>query len=141
MLELRRCDFSQQARQFDRWRMGGLKKTVVVRQLEHLAIRHVGQVAAPVAQIDAPQARHAIENLIAVGIVQIHAFRPGNDPGSLAAERGMIRERMNVMCSIQRLPFGSGTHGHERAGRRGHGWLLSAETTGVMHRQDLIQLQ
>ncbi len=46
--------------QFDRRRMGCLEECVVKRQFLHLAIGDIGQFIAPIANIHAPQARHAV---------------------------------------------------------------------------------
>ena len=61
-------------RQLDRRRVRRLEEAVVVRQLEHLAVRRVGQLAPAVAEVHAPQAGHAVEDLVAVGVVQVDAL-------------------------------------------------------------------
>ena len=69
VLELRRRHFDEQARELDRGRMGDLEEAVVVRQLEHLRVGRVGELAPAIAEIHAPQARHAVENPAAVGLI------------------------------------------------------------------------
>jgi hypothetical protein len=96
MIELRRRELDQQARQLDGRRVRRLEEAVVERQLEHLRARHVGELGAPVAQRHAPQARHAIEQPAPVRVVQVDALRARDDARALAMQRGVVGERMQM---------------------------------------------
>ena len=99
--------------------MGGLEEAVVVRQLAHLAAGRLDQVLTPVTQVHAPQPGHAIENLVALGVIDIHPFRPLDNTRALLPKVLVISERMQIVAVIQGLPFGgrvgvggNGTGGH-----------------------------
>src|SRR3546814_3069886 len=51
-------------RELDRGRRRRLEERVVIGQLEHLIVRGVGKLLAPVADLHAPQARHPVEDRI-----------------------------------------------------------------------------
>ena len=104
MVELRRRQLGEQPRKLDRRRMGALEEAVVERQLAHLARRGVGQFVAAVADVDAPEPRHAVQDLVAVGVVDVHALGAGDDPRALCRERLEVGERMQVVTGIELLP-------------------------------------
>jgi hypothetical protein len=87
--------------------VGRLEEAVVVRQLQHLAIRRLGEFAAAITQVDAPQACHAVEDPIAVGIVEVHALRLHDDPRTLGVQELVVREGVEVVLAIEFLPGGS----------------------------------
>ena len=45
------------------------EERIVVGQLVHLPERSLGELASAVADIDAPQSRHAVEDLVALAVV------------------------------------------------------------------------
>ena len=101
----RRRDLGDQARELDRRRVGALEEVVVVRQLAHLRRRRVDQLLAPVAEVHAPQPRHAVEDAVAVGVLQPHAVRAHDDAAAARRERLEIGERMQVVRGVQRAPL------------------------------------
>ena len=82
-VELRRRQVDQLPGQFDRGRMGRLEEAVVVRQLEHLPVRRLREFTPSVAEVDAPETRHAVEDPVAVGVVEVDAVRLDDDARSL----------------------------------------------------------
>jgi hypothetical protein len=85
--------------------MRGVEEGVVVRQLEQLLVRRVGDRLAAIADVDAPQAGEGVEQLLAFGIPEIGALCPGDDPAAALVQVGVIGEGMDV-AAIQRLPLG-----------------------------------
>ena len=65
-VEMGRGDFGQLLGQLHRRRVGGLEESVVIGQLEHLGMGGVGDRAAAIADLHAPQSGHAVENAVAV---------------------------------------------------------------------------
>jgi len=103
-VELLRRDLAQHLRELDRRRIGALEETVVVRQLPHLLRRDVGEFVPAVADVHAPEARHRVEDLEALRVVQVHAVGARDDPRALGGERPEIGEGMQVVASVQFLP-------------------------------------
>ena len=86
---------------------GGLvvwKKVFVVGQIEKLAIGRLREFLPPVTDIDRPQARQPVEQLVAVGIPEIGALCSRDDPDAPGREFGLVGEGVNVMLPIERLP-------------------------------------
>ena len=108
MVELRRGDFCQQTGQGQCRGIGRLEETVVVRQFLHLRRGRVDQLAASIADIHAPEARHAIEDFLSLGIPQPYAIGAGDDAGTEFMQRLGIREGMQVVPAIDRLPLRRG---------------------------------
>ena len=75
-------------RQGDGRRRGGLEEGVVVGQLQHLVVGGRGQLLAAVADLDAPQAGHGVQERVAIAVVDDAALGPGDDP---AAAVGALR--------------------------------------------------
>ena len=50
--------------------MAGLEEGVVIGQLFHLGCGGGGQFLAAIADVDAPQARHAVDDAVAFGVGQ-----------------------------------------------------------------------
>ena len=90
----RGCQRCQLGRQRGGLHVGGLEKAVVVGQLQHLAVRGVGQFAPAIADVDAPQAAHAIEDFVALGVPDVDAFGAGDHARATAIEVLKIGERM-----------------------------------------------
>ena len=95
-------------RELDGRRVGGLEEAVVVRQLEHLPVGRIREFAPPVADVDAPQAGHAVEDAVAVGVVEVDALGPDDDPRALRLQRLVVGERVQVMLAVELLPGGGG---------------------------------
>ncbi|MNO96455.1 hypothetical protein D3C76_881260 [compost metagenome] len=90
--------------QFQRGRVRGLEEQVVVRQLPHLLAGDVGQFLAAIADRHAPQARHAIENLVAFAVPEVHALGRGDDARAFLGQLPNIAERGQVVVAAHGLP-------------------------------------
>ncbi|MNT88970.1 hypothetical protein D3C72_2296130 [compost metagenome] len=88
--------------------MGGLEEQVVVGQLEHLPVGDIGQLAAAVADVDAPQAGHAVEDLVPLAVPQVHALGAGDDARTLGAELLVVGEGREQVLAAEGLPLGGG---------------------------------
>ena len=106
VLELRWRDLGELRCKIDRGRGRALEETVVVRQLVHLPVGSIGQFPPAIAQRHAPQARHAIENPVAIRIVEIDALAARDQPRPLRADLARVRERMQEVRLVERLPVG-----------------------------------
>ncbi len=84
------------------WR--ALEEAVVVRQLPHLARRDVGQLVAAVADVHAPEPGHRVQDLLALGVVEVHALGARDDARALRGERAEVRERVHVVAGVEFLP-------------------------------------
>ena len=89
-----------------RRRVGALEEAVVVGQLPQLAAAGVGQLGAAVAQVDAPEPGHPVEDLVAVLLPDVHALGPRDDPRAALAELPVIGERVQEMLPVLLLPPG-----------------------------------
>ncbi|MCY1445642.1 hypothetical protein D9M71_621690 [compost metagenome] len=87
-----------------RW-VGSLEEQVVVRQLAHLFGGHFNQLFTAVTDRHAPQARHAIEDLVALAVPQVHALGLGDDPRPLLLQLFIVTERCQVMLTAKGLPL------------------------------------
>jgi hypothetical protein len=115
-VELGRRQVDQLLGQLDRGRVGRLEKTVVVRQLEHLAVRCFGEFAAAVPEVDTPQPRHAVEHPVAFRIVEVDAVGFDDDAGAFRMQVLVIGERVQVVLPVQLLPGGRVAIEYERCG-------------------------
>ena len=107
-----RCEFG---RQRGGLHIGGLEKAVVVGQLQHLAVRGVGEFAPAIAHIDAPQTAHAVEDFVALGVPDVNAFGAGDHARATAIEVLEIGEGMQKMRAVHRLDgacVNGGIHGN-----------------------------
>ncbi|MCY1271016.1 hypothetical protein D9M70_195650 [compost metagenome] len=100
-----RRDLGDRLGEFHRRRMRGLEEQVVEGQFPHLPGRRLHQLLAAVADVDAPQAGHAIEDLVAFAVPDVHAFGLGDDPRTLGVQRLVVGERRQVVITTERLPF------------------------------------
>src|SRR5690606_30925154 len=86
-VELRLRDLAQEARELDRRRMRALEKVVVVREDAELPRRGLDELFAAVAHVHAPEAGHAVQDAVAVDVVDVDAVRTRDDatlfPGQL----------------------------------------------------------
>ena len=85
MVELRRCYIDQCLGQFHRGLVGTLEKIVVVGQFLQLCVDRVDDAFLAVAQVAAPQSRHAIEHPVTVAVIDIDMFRAGHNPAAVLA--------------------------------------------------------
>ena len=86
--------------------MGCLEEGIVERQFVHLACRDAAHLFPPVAEVDAPQARHRIEDLMAFAVGEVNALGPSDDARAFFRQFVVGGEGMHVMCGVQRLKFG-----------------------------------
>ncbi|MNZ95285.1 hypothetical protein D3C78_1144270 [compost metagenome] len=93
----------QQFGQLDHRRVGSVEEHVVVRQLVHLRGGSGGQVLAPVTQLGAPQAGHAVQVAPAVVVPQVQAFAAGDDPWAFGVERLLVKESVDVVGRVAGL--------------------------------------
>ena len=102
------CELGQLLRQRDGGHVRGLEEGVVIGQLAHLPGGGIGQFVAPVADVDAPQPGHAVEDLVAVAVGEKHALGPRDDPSALRRDLLVGGEGVHVVSRVDRLQFGSG---------------------------------
>ena len=103
-VELLRRHLVEELRELDRRRIRALEEAVVVRQLPHLLRRGVGELIAAVADVDAPEPGHGVQDLLPFGIVEVDALGVRDDARALGRERAEVRERVHVMAGIEILP-------------------------------------
>ncbi len=87
-----------------RW-MGRLEEEVVVGQLAHLPGSGLDQLLASIADVDAPESGHRIENLVALAIPQVDAGSLGDHPRALGIERLVVGEWRQMVIAAQGLPL------------------------------------
>ena len=112
-------------------RRRGLKEGVVVGQLEHLLIGGVGQFLAAIADIDAPEPSHPIEDLGIVAIEDVAAVGTRDDA---AAAQGLLQAivalRRKVVGQIQATKLGNivvtDRNGHRATPDKGGDWRLGS---------------
>jgi len=85
--------------------MRALEEAVVERQLGHLPRGRVDQFLPAVADVDAPQPRHAVEHLVVVRIVDVDAFTARNDARAFRGECLAVGERVQVVRGVGALPL------------------------------------
>ncbi|CAM2138111.1 hypothetical protein PT2222_100124 [Paraburkholderia tropica] len=105
VVERFRRDFGEQRREFDHRRMRGLEERVVERQLQHLLVGGVREFLAAIAYVHAPQTGHAVDDLVAVRVPQIHALGLHDHAAAGLVQRAHVRKRMDVMRGVQRAIF------------------------------------
>ncbi len=106
MVDVARRQFGQLGGQLDGRFGGALEETVVVRQLRHLLRGRLAQLAAPVADVDAPQAGEGVEQLVTFGVPHIAAFAAGEDAGAFLRQGGVVVEGVQVMRGVEFLEGG-----------------------------------
>ena len=99
--------------ELDRGRRRALKEGVVVGQRRHLAARRLDQLGAAVADIDAPQAGHAVEQPVALAVPEPAALGAGDDPAAPRRQLGMVGERVKVVPGIELAPAKGVCRGHD----------------------------
>src|SRR3546814_11434392 len=87
---------------------------VVVGQRQHLVVSRLRQALAPVADVHAPQPRHAVEDAVAFGVLEPDALGTG-----AAARAAIGRQATEVGEGMQEVGRVCGEpHGGGRAGSR-----------------------
>src|SRR5690606_16693867 len=76
----------------------------------------LGQLLAAIAERHAPQARHTVEDAVAVRIGQPHAVGARHDAGTTGGELLVVGEGVQVMGGIQLLQLGGGWRRHWHSG-------------------------
>jgi hypothetical protein len=95
--------------QLDGRRRGGVEEGVVVGQFQHLPVGRIGQLPAPVAHVDAPQAGHGVEDLVALGILEPDAVGLGDDPAAAFLAQALgVGEGVQVVAEVAGPPLGRG---------------------------------
>src|SRR5262249_11785337 len=129
-------NLAQQFGQLDGRRRGGLEEGVVEGQLAHLPRGRFDQRALAVADVDAPQARHRVEDLLALAVPQPDAVAARDDARALLRERLEVGERMEEVRRVGALPVGGGpVHTCSSRCSRSHGeitFMNSAYSTSLI---------
>jgi hypothetical protein len=99
-------DLGQFGGQRDGGNMGGLEKGVVIAQLVHLPFGNIAQLRTAIADVDAPQPGHAVDDLLAFAVGQIDALGRFDDPRALGGKAIGIGEGVHVVGGIQLLQLG-----------------------------------
>jgi len=121
----RRRQLGQARRQPHRGLVRGLEKAVVVGQLEHLRVCGIGQLAPPVADVDAPQPAHGVQQPLALAVPDVDALAVGDHARALGRQRLVVGEGVQVVRGIERLQLGGqggGGHGGSRLRALSRGW-------------------
>ena len=103
VIQITRSQFRDLAGQCDCRHMCRLKKRVVVRQFAHLPRRNFGKVVASVADVHAPQTRHAVDDLVAFAVCDPHALGTGNHARPFFGKFRARCEWVHMMRGVQRL--------------------------------------
>ena len=103
-VELRRRQLIEELCQLDRRRVRTLEKAVVVRKLAHLPRGGISQLVAAITDVDAPEPRHCVEDLLAFAVVEVHALGARDDARAFGGERPEVSERMQVVAGVEFLP-------------------------------------
>src|SRR3546814_3946318 len=99
----------------------GLEEGVVVGQRQHLVVSRLRQALAPVADVHAPQPRHAVEDAVAFGVLEPDALGTGDDArAALGGQATEVGEGMQVVGRVAGAPPGVGVRGP--GGARGAWW-------------------
>ena len=100
--------------------MGGVEEGVVVRQLRHLPRRGVRELAAAVADVHAPQARHRVDEAVPVRVPEVDALGAHDDARpALGIEGRVVGEGVEVMAGVDRPQIVGGRCGRGLAHRHG----------------------
>ena len=105
MVHAFRRDLGDGFGQFKHRRVGGHEKQVVVRQFAHLLAGRFGQLVTAIADGNTPQAGHAVENLVAFAVPQVHALGVSDDAWADFFQLFEVTERCQVVIVAQLLPF------------------------------------
>jgi hypothetical protein len=101
------CQAGDLRRQRHRRRRRSLEERVVKGQLAHLRRSRLNQFLAAIADIDAPQAGHAIEDAVAVTVVDIAALGMRDDPATAELfDFGPVGLRGKMVRDVEAAQFG-----------------------------------
>ena len=93
-------ELGQLLRQHDHRRVRGLEEGVVVGQLGDLAAYGLPDFLPTIADVDAPQARHPVEDLAAVAVIDENALGRRDHPQVTRTQRVVIGEGVHVATEI-----------------------------------------
>ncbi len=108
MVQMRGRQFCNLGGQCDDRRVRCHEEGVVERQFAHLACGRIRQLATAIADVDAPQTGHAIQNVVALAVGQVNAICAGDDPRAFGRQFVVGGKGVHVVRSIQRLQLGGG---------------------------------
>ena len=92
--------------QADGGRRRGLEEGVVIGQLDHLVIGDLGQFFAPIADHDAPQTGHAVEEARAVTVIDGAALGAGDDGrAAQSLHQALVLLGRQVVGDVQTAKF------------------------------------
>src|SRR3546814_8721267 len=98
------CDLR---RQHHRPRRRSREKVVVEGQLANLRRRGFDQFLAAIADVDAPQTRHPVEDAMAIAVVDIAALGMGDDAAAAQAfDFGPVGLRGQMVRDVEAAQFG-----------------------------------
>ncbi len=100
MVETGRRHLRQQRRKLGCRGRGGLEKGVVERQGLHLVGGGVHQILPPVAEVDAPQAGHTVDDFVALRVPDAHALAAHDDAAARGVQALGVGEGMQVMRGV-----------------------------------------
>ena len=120
MVQIARRQFGDAGGQRDGGHMRGLEEGVVIGKLADLAGGGLGDFLAGITDVDAPEPGHAVDDLLALAVLQPDALGLGDDPRALPGQFVIGGEGMHVMRGVQRLQLGGG----QMIGDRTHGGNL-----------------
>ncbi len=90
-------DLDQRPGQLDSGLVGTAEKVVVEGQLLQLPVNGLDDLVLAVAKVAAPEAGHAVEQLVAVGIVDINVLCAVHDAAAAGRVVAQISKRMEVV--------------------------------------------
>ena len=132
VLELRRRYLRQLGRQLRGRHVGRAKEAVIEGQRLHLFVHGLRDRRAAIAHIHAPQARHAVDDLLALAIPQVDAVAAHHHPGALACQVLEIGERMQVVGRVHFLDGGRVIHLRRRVFLRHGGYKCGARRQRIV---------
>ena len=105
-----------------RGRRRRLEEGVVVGQLQHLVVGGLGQLGPAVADIDAPEPRHAVEDRVPLPVIDGRALGAGDDAAAaLLGDDLVVGLGGQVVRQVQALQFGDVIVA-DRGGHGSHLW-------------------
>src|SRR3546814_2965233 len=111
---------------------------VVVGQRQHLVVSRLRQALAPVADVHAPQPRHAVEDAVAFGVLEPDALGTGDDArAALGGQATEVGEGMQVVGRVGGAPHGGGVAG-PRGGRGARTEEQPSELQALMRITDAV---
>jgi hypothetical protein len=106
-------DLRELGGELDRGDGRGLEEGIVVGKLLQLLVGDARQAFAAVADVDAPEPGHAVDDPVAFAVGDVAAVGRCDDPAALGVEFGEDGERMQVVHRVELAPaLGFGTQRH-----------------------------